>query len=72
MLLQLVLHRYFIPILLQLGNTKQWSPEDKVMTEKKLFNLKQLPLSERGRAIQLNLQDDSQLDFSKKEIPGVV
>lgn len=42
------------------------------MTEKKLFNLKQLPLSERGRAIQLNLQDDSQLDFSKKEIPRVV
>lgn len=38
----------------------------------KLFKLKQLSLSERGRAIQFHLLDDSQLDFSKKKTPRVV
>lgn len=42
------------------------------MTAKKLFKLKQLPLSERERAIQFHLEDDSQLDFSEKKTPRVV
>lgn len=38
----------------------------------KIFKLKQLSLSERDRVIEFHLQDDSQLDFSKKKTPRVV